>query len=111
VSTEQQRLYPPHRVPGARPGRGDLHHRADPTRDEHSRIRFPAHWHEPPQPRRLIPVRILDSDSIPGDGRPPDNAPRNGGIMAGGTTVWVWIGLMWSSRVRLVLDQYGGQIT
>lgn len=28
-----------------------------------------------------------------------------------GTNVWVWIGLMWSSRVRLVLDQYGDQIT
>ena len=27
------------------------------------------------------------------------------------TDVWVWIGLTWSSRVRLVLDEYGEQIT
>lgn len=28
-----------------------------------------------------------------------------------GEDVWIWCGHMWSDRVRLVLDQYGGQIT
>lgn len=31
--------------------------------------------------------------------------------MVARTDVWVWIGLSWTDRVRLVLDQYGGQIT
>lgn len=31
--------------------------------------------------------------------------------MATGTDVWVWVGHVWSDRVKLVLDKYGDRIT